>query len=107
VKTMVKYGDVVQYEYYGITKKGFVDKIYDTHADVLIFVRKDKTTNEWNYLPNCNKDFVEINKLKVVETPIQPQDLNFMIDLALSTKDKQWFDELTQRKKYLLVGKVG
>jgi hypothetical protein len=104
---MVQYGDVVEYEYYGLVKKAFVDKVYETHADVLIYARKDRMTNKWNYLNQCSKDFVEVNRLKVIEIPIQPHDLNFMIDLALSTRDKQWFDELTQRKKYLLVGKVG
>jgi uncharacterized protein YpiB (UPF0302 family) len=106
---MVQYGDVVEYEY-GVNKvirKAFVDEVYDTKAVVLVFARFNHVLKEWYYLENLSKDYVDIYRLKIVETPIQPHDLNSMIDLALSTRDKQWFDELTQRKKYLLVGKVG
>jgi IDEAL domain len=101
VKTMVQYGDVVEYEY-GVNKvirKAFVDEVYETKADVLVFARFNPVLKEWYYLEELSRDLVDIYRLKVVETPIQPHDLNFMIDLALSTRDKQWFNELIQRKR--------
>jgi IDEAL domain len=104
---MVRYGDVVEYEYYGLIKKGFVDEVFERFVYVLAFARKDKQTGKWNYFYQCTKDYQEIKNLKVIETPMTPQDLNFMIDLALSTRDKQWFDELTQRKRGLLGRVIG
>lgn len=49
----------------------------------------------------------EIGKREVDEVVLDEQDLRDLIEIALLTKDRQWFDELSQRlkeKEYVLNG---
>lgn len=83
---MIREGDWVEYtSRSGKRIEGYV--LYNVSHKSLVRVTSPKSLADQDKLINTGK-------LKKIEPEIHPDDVNILIDLALATKDKEWFDEL-------------
>lgn len=88
----MRIGDWVIGNYFGGTK--FIGYIED--------VEFNEDFNDELYTINLIKPHVSQIKRTIIafsplETEVRPEDLSLLIDLALLTKDKEWFDQLSNK----------
>jgi len=67
-------------------KEAQIQKVY--------FIRKGK---RFYYNPKNNLGTFETYRLRKLEQKLYQEDLQILIDIALDTKDREWFLELTKR----------
>ncbi len=78
-------GDWVMGNYYGGTKFiGYIDQVTNKDLYTVQLISPHRTR-----IKRKKKDILPL------QTEIHPDDLPTLIDLALFTKDKEWFEQLT------------
>ncbi|WP_050180477.1 IDEAL domain-containing protein [Domibacillus robiginosus] len=84
-----KYSKTVGY----VTKVGYSDR----HIQVKQIIQV--TNNQWEWIKPKVRSYMPVQLVSAVELFNQYQDKTTLIDLALQTKDKKWFEELTGEKQ--------
>mgnify|MGYP001072011458 CR=1 FL=1 len=76
-----------------VTKVGYSDR----HIQITQIIQI--TNNQWEWIKPKVSSYLPTQLVSAVELFNQYQDKTMLIDLALQTKDKKWFKELTEEKQ--------
>lgn len=87
----VKIGDWIQTSYRGDVAEGYVTKVFPEQMTCIIKVTRCESNKK---LQRLDVDFSRIMQLSDIELYLD--DLYSLIDLALSTRDKEWFKEIAK-----------
>jgi hypothetical protein len=102
-----KEGDYLEFERAdGVKFRGFVQLKGGDYCKV-IFVHfsdgknKDRIGKQIRlyYRETISYDGMTINKIKKLKNLIADEDLHALMDIAVSTNDKDWFEELGERRR--------
>ncbi|MGG3452154.1 hypothetical protein [Domibacillus aminovorans] len=91
-------GDWVQMRFLGCAVLGYVTKIY--HGQGVFSVRKIAQVDKDGKAEYFNKETYGkygMSQAEYVAAGLFPEDHASMIDLALMTKDKEWFENLMKK----------
>ncbi|MEM1506136.1 IDEAL domain-containing protein [Domibacillus sp. 8LH] len=81
---------------------GYVTKVgyWGEYIQIMQVIRL--TNNRWEWIKPKVSSYMSVQLVSAVELFDQYQDKTTLIDLALQTKDKKWFEELTEGFKNII-----
>mgnify|MGYP001436946520 CR=1 FL=1 len=94
---MVQVGDWVKVKLFGYYLVGFVEYIWDDTVQITKVLRVSDGELE---RISQRSGIYDVSQMEPLPSDIHPEDLSVLIDMALDHYDRQWFEELTRRRKY-------
>lgn len=88
---MVQVGDWVKVKMFGYYLVGFVEYVWESSIQVTKVFRVE---NGKVQKVSQRQGTFDIEKAEPLPSDIHPEDLNELINLALDTRDRQWFEKL-------------
>jgi uncharacterized protein YpiB (UPF0302 family) len=93
---MVQVGDWVKVKRWGYHFVGFVECIWKNSIQITNVLRIEN--GEMQKIGQQPGTYHH-SQVEPLQCDIHPEDLRTMIDIALDTRDKEWFEELMRRWK--------
>jgi hypothetical protein len=94
-------GDWVQASYYGNVIFGYIETVYVQDHSYTIHVLR-------NFHRNPKLTIATVDETKIIKKykiDLLPEDIRCLIELALATKDEEWFMQLTKSYRKKVHGK--
>jgi uncharacterized protein YpiB (UPF0302 family) len=101
---MVQVGDWVKVKLFGYYLVGFVEYIWDDTVQITKVLRVSDGELE---RISQRSGIYDVSQMEPLPSDLKVEDLGALIDIALDTKDEQWFRELTDKQKDVILVKEG
>ncbi|WP_342515590.1 IDEAL domain-containing protein [Sutcliffiella sp. FSL R7-0096] len=88
---------------------GFNPRAYGSRGFIMAIDQKDNTAEVLFLKHGSGMDireliWISLEDLSEVDSSLEGEDIHTLIDMALATNDKEWFQELTGRLQKELIG---